>query len=404
MNDLRFRIVGEIATATGDRGEFFTNDRNYKTADEIRVTRDGRSNQQCAIPRGTACAPRILLRVPNWLGDNVLAAPAVVALRMALPGAHLAVLVREAMADFWRMLPIDEIITFPAARGVRGLQLRWQTAQAVRRGQFDAAVILPNSFDSALIPWLARIPRRAGWVTDARGLLINQRVPFPRHLNEQSQSQRYIYLLEQFLGSPLAAPLDVRLAIPADARAKIAAACSGWQPLVIGLNPGATYGTAKCWLPERFAAIACRAHAGLGAHVIIVGGPGDRPRCELVMTLITQAAPDAPAWCVNLAGATTICELAAWLERCACVVTNDTGAMHVAAAVGTPVAAIFGPTDWRTTAPLGTGHRLIRSPVPCAPCLRRDCSIDHRCMTSVTTDEVWQAVLTLTSQNHPGAA
>lgn len=350
----------------------------------------------------TSGVQRILLRAPNWLGDNVLAAPAVLALRAAHPDAHLAVLVRDSMADFWRMLPVDVIIPFPRVRGLRGLAQRWYTARTVRRMAFDAAVILPNSFDSALVPWLAGIPRRAGWATDARWLLLNQRVPFPDHLNDQSQARRSIYLLETWLGAPLQATFDIRLDVPADARKKIAAATAGWPPLLIGLNPGATYGSAKCWLPERFAAIACRAHAELGARVIIVGGAGDKPRCDLVMSCITQSAPDATAWCTNLAGATSICELAAWLERCACLVTNDTGAMHVAAAVGTPVAAIFGPTDWRCTAPLGSGHRLIRSPVSCAPCLRRECSIDHRCMTAVSVDDVWQAVYSLTSQRAQG--
>ncbi|MCX7847262.1 MAG: lipopolysaccharide heptosyltransferase II [bacterium] len=340
----------------------------------------------------------MLVRAPNWLGDSVLAAPAVVALRGALPGAHVAVLAREGVADFWRMLPVDEVISFGRVGGWGGVRARWETARVVRAKRFGVALILPNSFDAALVPWLAGVPTRVGWGTDGRWLLINQRIPFPHRLEGQSQARRYVYLVEQWLGYALEQALEVRLAVPGEARAEVAAATVGWPGCVIGLNPGATYGTAKCWLPDRFAEIACRAHARLGARVVIVGGAGDRSRCEWVFSLISQAAGDAGTWCVNLAGTTSVCTLAAWLERCSCLVTNDTGAMHVAAAVGTPVVAIFGPTDWRTTAPLGDGHRLIRASVPCAPCLRRVCEIDHRCMKSVSVEEVWEAVMQVCAQ------
>lgn len=342
--------------------------------------------------RCDAVGKRILVRAPNWLGDNVLAAPALLALRKACRGAYVAVVVRDSMADLWRMLPVDDVIPFARVAGLRGLGTRWRVACDVRKRCFDTALIFPNSFDAALVPWLARVPERVGWTTDGRWLLVNRRIPFPRHLNGQSQARRYVYLVEQWLDRTLDVPLEVRLTVPAEARAEVAAAMTGWPPVVIGLSPSATYGTAKCWLPERFAEVACRAHRDLGARVVIVGGPGDRSRCAHVAAVIADMAPDAASWCENLAGRTDVCALAAWLERCTCLVTNDTGAMHVAAAVGTPVVAIFGPTDWRETAPLGTGHHLIRASVPCGPCHRRTCHLDHRCMKSVSVEEVYQAV------------
>ncbi len=334
----------------------------------------------------------ILVRAPNWLGDNVLALPAVAALCRMRPAAHVTVLVRDTMADFWRMTPAHDVIPFRAQRGLAGLADRWRLARELRQHGFGSALILPNSFDSALIPWLARIPRRVGWASDARGALLTERVPRPEHLRGQNQSLCYLYLVEQFLGERVTDSNDCRLKIAQAAIDAVQARSAALPALLLGLNPGATYGAAKCWLPERFAEVAVQAHAELGAGVLIVGGPGDARVCAEVAQLIARQAPDAAIWCLNLAGQTNLCELAAWLRQCACLVTNDTGGMHLAAVAGTRVVAIFGPTDWRETAPLGEGHVLLRGDVDCAPCCKRECATDHRCMTAVTVAQVWQAV------------
>ncbi|MEK7293576.1 MAG: HAD-IIIA family hydrolase, partial [Nitrospirota bacterium] len=156
--------------------------------------------------------------------------------------------------------------------------------------------------------------------------------------------------------------------------------------LLIGLNPGSTYGGAKRWLPERFAETADRLAGQSGAKVLIVGARGEE-------TLARAIAEKIQARTVVLSGQTSVRELMAAVKRCAVFVTNDTGPMHIAAAFGVPVVAVFGPTDWRTTAPFGTGHALVRQPVDCSPCLLRECPIDHRCMTRVTVDEVYQAAI-----------
>jgi heptosyltransferase-2 len=337
-------------------------------------------------------AARVLVRAPNWLGDNVLALPAVAALCRLRPSAHVTVLVRDSMADFWRMTPVHEVMPLHVRTGMRGLADRWRLAQLVRRRAFDSALILPNSFDSALVPWLARIPCRAGWASDARGLLLTQRVPRPANWHGENQSQRYIHLVGQFLGERVTDDTECRLQTTENVVCAVQARRAALAKLLLGLNPGATYGSAKCWLPERFAEVAMRAHGELGAGVIIVGGPGDARVCGLVAELIARQAPDATTWCLNLAGQTSLCELTAWLRECRCVVTNDTGGMHLAAAAGTRVVAIFGPTDWRETAPLGEGHVLLRGEAECAPCCKRECVTDHRCMTSVSVEQVWQTV------------
>jgi heptosyltransferase-2 len=216
---------------------------------------------------------------------------------------------------------------------------------------------------------------------------------------------RYQHLIATWLGGPLTIDPECRLQIAADVVDSIRAQRTELPPQLLAMNPGATYGTAKCWLPERYAALALEARRARGVGVIIVGGAGDVEVCARVAAMIAAEDPTSRHWCRNLAGTTTIGALAAWLRETACLVTNDTGAMHVAAAVGTPLVAIFGPTDWRETAPLGTRHTLLRAEhVACAPCCKRTCAIDHRCMTAISVAQVWQAVQPWLDTAAPSAA
>ncbi len=346
-----------------------------------------------------------MVRAPNWLGDNVLALPAVAALCRALPERRVSVLVREAMADFWRMTPAAAVLPFRVRPGIAGLRDRWRLAADLRGAAFTTALILPNSFDSALVPLLAGIPERVGWASDGRGLLLTRRIPFPRRLAGQSQSLRYQHLVATWLGGPLPIDPECRLRIAADVVSSIRAQRAELPPRLLAMNPGATYGTAKCWLPERYAALALEARRARDVGVIIVGSAGDGEVCARVAEMIAAADPTCRQWCRNLAGATTIGRLAAWLREAACLVTNDTGAMHIAAVVGTPLVAIFGPTDWRETAPLGTRHTLLRAEgIVCAPCCQRACAIDHRCMTAISVAQVWQAVQPYLDAGSGGAA
>jgi heptosyltransferase-2 len=334
----------------------------------------------------------ILIRAPNWLGDNVLCLPAVNALRAALPDAYLAVLVKRSMAGLWEMTAVDDVMPFTCARGPKGLIDRWKIARELRKRAFDTALIFPNSFDSALVPWLARIPARIGWPTQARSMLLNHRVAYPHHLDDRQQWERDVFLVNEGLGISVKTEGTARLTVPVDTQMNIAAVSASKPKPIIALNPGATYGPAKCWLPERYAAVALKINAELNGSVVLVGGPGDAVVCEQIYSMIAEQEKTAKRWCLNLAGRTTVTELAGWLEQCACTVTNDTGGMHVSAAVDTPVVAIFGPTDWKRTAPLGEGHQLIKATVDCERRCKRTCAADHRCMKSVTVDMVMEAV------------
>ncbi len=309
-----------------------------------------------------------------------------------MPDARLDVMVRQPMADLWTMTPVDRVLPFAFSRGIKGARDRLRFARELRRESFDTAIVFPNSFDSALVPWLARIPERVGRPTDGRSLLLTKRVPRPENLRVAQQPVHYLHLIETWLGRPINAVMKARLRVPDDVKERVAETRQAWPETIIGLNPGSTYGSAKRWLPERFADIAARCRRELNAHVVIFGGPGDIAACQEVYDYVVRRDADAADWCSNLAGKTTITELAGWLEQCACLVTNDTGAMHVSAAVGTPVVAIFGPTDWTSTAPLGDNHQLIKTDVECAPCMKRECPTDHGCMKSITTDQVWDAV------------
>lgn len=330
--------------------------------------------------------------MPNWLGDCIIALPAVNGLRRALPGAELLVMVRAPMAGLFEMVAVDTVLPFDFGAGLRSVGARMSFARRLHGMHIDAALILPNSFDSALVPWLARVPVRVGRPANGRRFMLTHPVERPAHSTMRHQAEWYVRLVEKWIGGPIDARYDVRLNVPAAAAASVAARTREWDAPVVALNPGATNSVAKCWMSDRFARVAVRAHETHGAHVVIIGGPGDVARCGEVAAHIERLSPSSASWCEDLAGKTTLHDLAAWLQACRCLVTNDTGAMHVSAAVGTPVVAIFGPTSGAATGPLGEGHRLVVSRVDCGPCDERTCRTDHRCMTSITAERVWAEV------------
>jgi heptosyltransferase-2 len=314
---------------------------------------------------------RIVVRAPNWIGDVVLSLGAVRDLRRNFPRARLEVLARPWVADLYRA--VSEVDAVRVARGVRA------DADALR-GAFDAGVVLPNSFGTALTLRLAGLRERWGYATEGRRPLLTRAPRVPERVRGRSQVYYYRAMLAG-AGLHVSASPDVSLRCPPDwaerARAeRLLGTDEGW----VGVNPGAFYGTAKRWLPERFAAVADTL-AERGARVALVGGPAERAIGEAI-----AAQMRAPARV--LCGETTVPELVGVLSRLRLLVTNDSGPMHLAAALGVPVVAVFGPTDWRETHPVGDGHRLVREPVHCSPCGLRECPIDHRCMRRVTVDRV----------------
>ena len=338
---------------------------------------------------------RVCVRATNWLGDAVMSLPALRAIRQVFSHAHLAVVARPSVAGLYaRESCVDGVI--PCER-YQGLRARREFAARLRGERFDAAILLPNSFDAALVAWLARIPERIGYRRDGRGLLLTRAIPVPEP-GDIPRHERFYYLellrrtglIERFPECEF-----IRLDAVESARAAGAAhlAALGISGPAIGISPGAAYGNAKRWLPERFAQVAQTFLPGIGS-VVLFGSASERPLCD-------QVAASLPVPSHNLAGRTTLREFIDLAAACRLFLTNDSGAMHVASALGVPTVAVFGATDDTTTGPTGPFARVVREHAECSPCLLRECPIDHRCMTRVTPDRVSAVARHLLEESAP---
>jgi lipopolysaccharide heptosyltransferase II len=332
---------------------------------------------------------RVLVRATNWLGDAVMSLPAIRAIRQVFPHAHLAVLARHSVADLYaRETVIDRVIPYPVLKGLRA---RREFAARLHAERFDGAILLQNAFDAALIVWLAGIPERIGYNRDARGMLLTRAIPVPEP-GDVPRHERFYYL-ELLRRAGLIERFPESDAIRLDGIAKSReAGIARLDALhvagpVIGISPGAAYGNAKRWLPERFAESARQLAAASQASVLVFGSPAERALCETVAEPLRRAGIDAR----NLAGETTLREFIDLAAACRLFLTNDSGAMHVASALGVPTVAVFGATDDTTTGPTGPLARVVREHAECSPCLLRECPIDHRCMTRVEATSVTQA-------------
>ncbi len=320
---------------------------------------------------------RLVVRAPNWVGDVVLSLQALRDLRRLHPAARLEVLARPWVGELYRAVPeVDAVIE---SRGILA------DAAAVR-GRFDLGVLLPNSFAAAFPLWRAGIPERWGYATDARGPLLTRACPVPARVRGQSQVYYYRAMLEG-LGLAVEGPPDASLECPAEWHAQALTLLGDAGPW-IGINPGAFYGTAKRWAPERFAAAAALVARRTGSRVAIVGAASERPLGEASGAQLGGSAR-------VLCGDTTLAGLVGVLKGLRLLLTNDSGPMHLAAALGTPLVAVFGSTDWTETAPVSASARVVREDTECAPCRLRECPIDHRCMTRVDVSRVAAAALEL---------
>ena len=343
---------------------------------------------------------RILVRGPNWLGDAVMCEPALRGLRKLFPDAQIALLVKPAVADLFVGHPaLTRVLTYDTKGRHAGLSGKWALAGQLRRQGFDLAVLFQNAFEAAFLTFLAGVPRRYGYATDGRSLLLSDPVAAPDRRTLVHQVRYYWDLLKPLglTGDPSAPELVV---FPEEEQAMAGRFAQGGltaTDVVVGINPGSTYGGAKRWLPERFAEVTerlCRTireSREQQASVVIFGAKGEEQLGREIAARLSSRS-------LILSGATTIRELMAAVKRCAMLLTNDTGPMHIASAFQVPVVAIFGPTDWRTTSPFGSAHTIVRQPVDCAPCLLRECPIDHRCMTRVTVDQVYDAATKQSTQ------
>ena len=322
---------------------------------------------------------RILIRSPNWLGDSIISMPAVRAIKAGRPDAHITIAALSKVAPVWEMIPeIDQIVPLTTS----------SLLDAIRRIReqppFDVAILFPNSFRSALEVWLAGIPRRVGYRGHYRRRLLNQVISerfSPRPV--QHQVEHYLHLARE-LGGPVHPP----------ARSPSPRIERNGSPVKIGLCPGAEYGPAKRWLPERFAEAAAAVSAAQPVQWILFGTSADKERSILIERAIGVE-------CINRIGKTTLPQLIAELRECRLLLTNDTGTMHLATLLDVPVIALFGSTEPRLTGPLGSGHHVIRHQVECSPCFLRECPIDFRCMKAITTEEVSEAILDVVLEREP---
>jgi heptosyltransferase-2 len=337
---------------------------------------------------------RLVVLAPNWLGDAVMALPALAELRAHAAADHLAVAARPSVAALFDMVEgIDEVVRLPAGRAWRPSPVQREAA-ALASARADLAILLTNSFRTAWVARRAGVPERWGVRADLRSRLLTRAVPRPR--NRGGHHADYYRAVVSALGvnEPEAAPLRV---VP-PARAVDAAGASlaghGVPPQVplVGMAPGAAYGRAKQWPPRRFAELIREVHERYGATTVLVGSGHDRGAGEEIARCLRESSAAPPL--ADLIGATDLPLLAGVMTRLRAFVSNDSGAMHLAAAIGLPVAALFGSTDERATAPLPLGrhlapaHAILTAPAWCRPCLLRECPIDHRCMTRIEAARV----------------
>ena len=313
---------------------------------------------------------RVLVRAPNWLGDTVLSLPALRDLRRNFPAARLEVLARPAVAEVYRAVAEVDAVRETSTFGAE---------VAALRGAYDLGLLLPNSFGTALALYRAGLPERWGYATDGRGRLLTRRCPVPLEVRGESEVYYYRAMLAG-LGLHVTAVPDVSLSALAPWRERARTLLEGDGPW-LGINPGASFGTAKRWIPERYAAVADRLARRHGLRTVVVGGAVERPVAEAL-----AASMQTPA--KVLCGQTSLGELMGVLSELRLLLTNDSGPMHLAAALGTRVVAVFGSTNWRETAPFASRATLVREEVECAPCKLRECPIDHRCMTQVSVERV----------------
>lgn len=338
------------------------------------------------------------MRGTNWVGDAVLTTPALRELRRLLPHAHITLATRSwakglfADADF-----LDDLLVYD--RGARDLRAVWRQTGEWRRRRFDLAVLFQNAFEAALIARAARVPLRLGYATEGRGPLLTHPLKVPSWRGERHEVFYYLNIVAELerrldgasgiLEREPTFALQVSETRRREARELLRAeglTVSG-APLV-ALCPGSTNSRAKRWPTERYAALADMFIESIGADVALIGSPDE----ESVSLEVAARMRHRP---LMLTGRTELAEAVAVLSLADLLVTNDTGPAHISAALERPTLVIFGPTIPATTGPYSRAAEIIRRPPDCAPCMLRDCPIDHRCMTAITPEEVFARSLSM---------
>ena len=332
---------------------------------------------------------RILVISPNWIGDAVMAQPLLARLKEQHPERPIDVLAPPAVAAVWRaVLEVDTVLETPFRHKALQLRERWKYAQVLRARGYGEAYVLPNTLKYALIPWLAGIPKRVGYKGEMRYGLVNV-----MHFDEQPPRPMvpFYAALANAPHAPLSPSPRPRLAVPDE---RIAAACArlgiAGDATLVAFAPGAEFGQAKRWPPRHFAALArAIVEQDPAARIVLLGSPKDRATCDEVLALAGDAAPRM----LNLAGQTRLDEAIAVIARCAAMVANDSGLLHIASSLNRPVIALYGPTDPDHAPPFSDIARSLSLRLDCSPCRQRECPLGHHdCMEKMEAPLVWRAL------------
>ncbi|MCB1084917.1 MAG: lipopolysaccharide heptosyltransferase II [Chlamydiia bacterium] len=333
---------------------------------------------------------RIIVRMPNWVGDLVMATPILDDLRSAYPKAEITAMVQENVAPLLEKdRAVDELFCVSRAKGFfRRISERSIVAK-LKKGDYDLGILLTNSFSSAWRFWQGSVKVTIGYKADGRSMLIT----YPQSFSDKWKEQHLVVTYKELL-KPLGIPVSEtapRLHVTDDeieeAWAYVKRFDIGPENHIVGINPGAAYGTAKCWLPERFAEVVKNVVRADTKNVVFFFG--DRSQ----KGLINQICQGLGTRVINLAGQTDLRELMAFIKICAVLLTNDSGPMHIADSLGTSIVALFGSTNPIATGPYRQMKNIIRKEVSCSPCYKRVCPIDFPCMKKIGVNEVTEAVL-----------
>ena len=335
---------------------------------------------------------KILIRGTNWIGDAVLTLPAVASMRATYPNAHIAMLVKPWVADIYKLFSnLDEIIIYENKFDTPAGVLR--LARKLKKENFDLAILLQNAIEAAIIALAAGIPWRAGYDSDARGLLLTNRVRRTEEIKRVHQIDYYMDMVKALGCVSVNREMNLKTKIsPSDARDVLCKFLPESKKTLIGIAPGATYGAAKRWFPERFAEIADMLDKNFSVQGIILGDKADGKTAQEVQKL-------ARTELINLSGKTNLWEAIHLISQCRLFISNDSGLMHIAGALNIPTIAIFGSTNPFTTAPMGNKSVIVRKEVSCGPCLKKTCPTDFRCMRMISVEDVFKAAQNLFQDN-----
>ncbi len=333
-----------------------------------------------------------MIRGTNWVGDSVIAIPAMREIRRLFPQARISLLVRPWVRDIYADREfIDEILEYDKERAHAGWRGFVKLASELRARRFDLAILFQNAFEAALLAWWARIPQRVGYARDGRAFLLTHPCQIGTEVKKVHQAYYYLNLLAEMGWLPKrlweqpdyqptirihAQDSDIR-----EAREILRKEGIGDNEVFVGLNPGAFYGPAKRWFPDRYAAVADSVAEEYNARIVVLGSSSDLP-------VVEQVAGNMKRKPVILAGRTTLGQLMGLISQCRLLITNDSGPMHLAAALDVPQLAIFGSTSEIATGPLSANAVIIKNQVDCNPCFLRECPTDFRCMEGISVQQV----------------